>query len=54
MIDVVTAMQQIIQDLVAPDLKAANTKLEGLKELVEANDRHAQELIEASQKHTRS
>jgi hypothetical protein len=41
MSDVTTSVRQLIQDLVAPDLKAANTKLEGLKELVEANHKHS-------------
>jgi hypothetical protein len=47
MSDVITSVRQLIQDLVAPDLKAANAKLEGLKELIEANLK----LTEANHKH---
>jgi hypothetical protein len=35
MSDVITALRQVIQDLVAPDLKAHTVKLDALQKLVE-------------------
>lgn len=48
MSDVITAFRQVVQDLIAPDLKAGNAKLEGLKELVETNHKHTQERAESN------
>ena len=54
MSDVVTALRQVIQDLVAPDLKAHTVKLESLQKLVEIQHDAVMKTLDAFRAEMRS
>ncbi len=54
MSDVVTALPQVIQDLVAPDLKAHTVKLEALQKLAEIQHDAVMKTLDAFRAEMRS
>jgi hypothetical protein len=54
MSDVITALRQVIQDLVAPDLKAHTVKLEALQRLVEIQHDAVMKTLDAFRAEMRS
>ena len=54
MSNVVTALRQVIQDLVAPDLKAHTVKLESLQKLVEIQHDAVMKTLDAFRAEMRS
>jgi hypothetical protein len=54
MSDFITALRQVIQDLVAPDLKAHTVKLEALQKLVEIQHDAVMKTLDAFRAEMRS